>query len=149
MIRIYRDWCVILTNLATVSMILLSFVEGVLDVKWHTSRLVRRGIINMDEHIKDRIIENMTENLPTLRAKATLSQAKLAEMVGVSRQTLVAVENRKRKMSWSTFLACLLIFHKNEETDALLRLYEIYTEELNDYLVGAGTKCSDDQKHSI
>lgn len=103
----------------------------------------------MDEYIKDRIIENMTANLPTLRAKAALSQAKLAEMIGVSRQTLVAVENRKRKMSWSTFLACLLVFHKNEETDALLRLYAIYTEELNDYLTGAGEKNSDSQKHLI
>lgn len=103
----------------------------------------------MDEYIKDRVIENMTENLPTLRAKATLSQAKLAEMVGISRQTLVAVENRKRKMSWSTFLACLLIFHENEETDALLRLYEIYTEELNNYLTGVSAKSSDNQEHSI
>lgn len=96
----------------------------------------------MDEHIKDMVIENMTANLPTLRAKAALSQAKLAEMVGVSRQTLVAVENRKRKMSWSTFLACLLIFHKNEETDALLKLYEVYTDELNDYLTGTSEQDS-------
>lgn len=91
---------------------------------------------HMDELIKDKIVENMTANLPTLRAKATLSQAKLAEMVGVSRQTLVAVENRKRKMSWSTFLACFLIFHKNEETNTLLKLYEIYTDELDEYLTG-------------
>ena len=94
----------------------------------------------MDEHIKDKIIENMTANLPTLRAKATLSQAKLAEMIGVSRQTLVAVENRKRKMSWSTFLSCFLVFHKNEETDALMKLYEICTDELESYLTGTDSQ---------
>ena len=100
----------------------------------------------MDEHIKEKMIENMTANLPTLRAKATLSQAKLAEMVGVSRQTLVAVENRKRKMSWSTFLACFLVFHKNEETNTLMKLYEIYTNELDSYLTGTDEQEIDQEK---
>ena len=38
----------------------------------------------MNEEMKQKIIENMTRNLPTLRAKAALSQARLAEMIGVS-----------------------------------------------------------------
>ena len=91
----------------------------------------------MNEEMKQKIIENMTRNLPTLRAKAALSQARLAEMIGVSRQTLVAVENGKRKMAWSTFLACFLVFHKNPDTNLLLKLYEIYTDDLEDYLIGS------------
>lgn len=90
----------------------------------------------MNEITKEKVIENMTQNLPTLRAKASLSQARLAEMIGVSRQTLVAVENRRRKMSWSIFLSCFLVFHKNLETNLLLKVYEIYTDELEGYLSG-------------
>ncbi len=88
----------------------------------------------MNDERKEKLLTNMAHNLPTLRAKAGLSQAKLAEMVGISRQTLVSVENEKRLMSWNTFLACLLIFQKNEETNQLLEIYEISTEELHEYL---------------
>ena len=91
----------------------------------------------MNEEMKQKTIENMTRNLPTLRANAALSQARLAEMIGVSRQTLVAVENGKRKMAWSTFLSCFLVFHKNPDTNLLLKLYEIYTDDLEDYLIGS------------
>jgi hypothetical protein len=88
----------------------------------------------MNDEKKEKLLINMAHNLPTLRAKAGLSQAKLAEMVGVSRQTLVSVENEKRLMSWYTFLACLLIFKNNAETDQLLQIYDISTNELSDYL---------------
>ena len=97
----------------------------------------------MNEFIKDKLIENLTYNLPTLRARAALSQAKLAEIIGVSRQTLVAVENKKRKMSWSTFLSCFLVFYKNPETNLLLKIYGIYTEELDHYLTGMNNKAED------
>lgn len=90
----------------------------------------------MDDIQKKRLMDKMTVNLPTLRAKANLTQAKLSEMIGVSRQTIVAIESQKRKMSWNTFLLCLLVFKNNEETDQLLRLYEISTNELTLYLSG-------------
>lgn len=90
----------------------------------------------MNENTKEKLIDNMTKNLPTLRAKASLSQAQLAEMIGVSRQTLVAVENRKRKMSWSIFMSCFLVFYKNPETNLLIKVYDIYTDEFDCYLSG-------------
>ena len=94
----------------------------------------------MNGNIKEKMIENMTKNLPTLRAKASLSQAQLAEMIGVSRQTLVAVENKKRKMSWSIFMSCFLVFHKNPETNLLMKVYDIYTNELDCYLSGTNSQ---------
>ena len=94
----------------------------------------------MNENIKEKMIENMTKNLPTLRAKASLSQAQLAEMIGVSRQTLVAVENKKRKMSWSIFMSCFLVLHKNPETNLLMKVYDIYTNELDCYLSGTNSQ---------
>lgn len=90
----------------------------------------------MDENSKELLLENMAKNLPALRAKAGLTQAKLAEMIGVSRQTLGTIETSKRKMTWNTFLSCYLVFHKNPETDLMLRMFEIRTDELDDYLQG-------------
>ncbi len=88
----------------------------------------------MNEKQKEAVLINLAQNLPTLRAKANLSQAKLSEMIGISRQTLVSVENGKRLMSWNTFLACLLVFKNNPETNRLLEIYDISTEQLDSYL---------------
>lgn len=77
------------------------------------------------------LIDKMTDNLPVLRKKLKLSQEKLAEFIGSSRYTIMLIENNKRKMTWNTFLALVLLFEKNEETAVLLRALEIYTEELD------------------
>ncbi len=83
---------------------------------------------------KDTLIKNMTENLPMLRTKLGLTQEELAEKIGVSRSTVVSIENRKRDMTWNTFLSLILLFTKNENTNKLLNVLEIYTDELNDFI---------------
>lgn len=88
----------------------------------------------MNTDTKEKLIERMSFNLPVLRAKISMSQARLAEMVGVSRQTIVAIENKKRKMLWNTFMACFLVFYKNAETNLLMKVYKIYTDELEAFL---------------
>lgn len=88
----------------------------------------------MDIKQKEFFIKNMTENLPTLRKKLGISQDELSEKIGVSRSTIAGIENKKRVMSWNMFLALLLIFITNEDTDKLLNVMEIYTDELNDYI---------------
>ena len=88
----------------------------------------------MDDEQRKTLIGNMTDNLPTLRKKLNLSQEELASLIGVSRSTMACIENRKRKMSWNTFLSLILIFTKNKETDKLLNVMEIYTDELNDLI---------------
>lgn len=91
----------------------------------------------MDAPKRDILINNMVENLPTLRKKLSLSQERLAGLIGVSRSTLAAIENNKRTMSWNTFLALILIFTKNPETDKLLNAMEVYTDELNGFIKSA------------
>ena len=54
-------------------------------------------MIKIDEAIKLRAIENLTKNLVVLRMMLHLSQSDLAELIGVGRQTLLAIENRKRR----------------------------------------------------
>lgn len=84
----------------------------------------------LDEKIKEMSIENMTKNMVALRTMLHLSQAELATLIGVGRQTLVAIETRKRKMTWSTFLSLLFVFSQNKETYSLLEIFGIYTPEM-------------------
>ena len=88
----------------------------------------------MDEKQKNVLIENMVTNLPTLRAKLGVSQTELSTKIGMSRSTIAAIENRKRNMTWNVFLSLILIFTKNKETDKLLSVMEIYTDELNAFI---------------
>lgn len=90
----------------------------------------------MDEKQKNVLIENMVTNLPTLRAKLGVSQTELSTKIGMSRSTIAAIENRKRNMTWNVFLSLILIFTKNKETDKLLSVMEIYTDELNTFIKG-------------
>lgn len=84
--------------------------------------------------MKDVLIERMTENLPVLRKKANLTQSDIAELIGVSKFTILSIEKKQRKMSWNTFLSLMLVFTKNKETDKMLTLFEIYTDEFNDFI---------------
>lgn len=88
----------------------------------------------MDEEIKNELIKKMVNNLPLLRKALNLSQEQLAIHIGVSRYTLISIEKKQRKMTWNTFLSLLLIFTKNSETDKLLTHYEIYDDEINNFL---------------
>ena len=83
---------------------------------------------------KDELIKNMTENLPVLRAKLGITQEDLAEKIGIRRSTIVSIENKKREMTWNTFLSLILVFTKNEDTNKLLNVMEIYTDELHDFI---------------
>lgn len=83
---------------------------------------------------KDVLIGKLTANLPVLRTMLHLSQSDFAKLLGMSRQQIVAIENKKRKMTWSTFLAAVLIFKSNEETNQLLPVFGIYTEDLEEFI---------------
>lgn len=75
-------------------------------------------------------VQLMVENLPTLRARLGLNQAELANIMGVTRQTLSAVESGTRELTWGNFISLLYVFTQNEETIPLLETLGIYTPEL-------------------
>jgi len=77
----------------------------------------------------------MTENLKVLRNKLDLTQDELANKVGISRQTLVNIENKRRDMSWNTFVALITVFRAERSTSDLLEYFNIYTPALSNYLV--------------
>ena len=84
---------------------------------------------------RDLLVERMADNLPVLRKKLKLSQEELAKIVGSSRYTVMLYETKKRKMPWNIFLTLVLLFDKNEETSPLLKALEIYTEELERFIL--------------
>lgn len=88
----------------------------------------------MTDDRKEVLINRMQDNLKILRLKLNMSQEQLAVLAGTSRFTIMALESKTRKMTWSTFMSLLLIFTKNTETDKMLTLFEIYTDELNEAL---------------
>ncbi|MBQ1490580.1 MAG: helix-turn-helix domain-containing protein [Blautia sp.] len=84
----------------------------------------------LTEEERQDYMERLMKELSPLRAKAGISQADLANLIGVSRQTYSAIESRKRPMQWSTYLSLLLFFDRNRDTRDLLRQMKAYPEDL-------------------
>lgn len=85
----------------------------------------------MEDEKKQVLIDRMTENLPVLRKKLHLTQEDLARTIGSSRGTVMQIETGRRKMTWNTFLSLVLLFEKNPDTARMLRVFDIYTDELD------------------
>lgn len=88
----------------------------------------------MNQIEKTKLIDNMTDNLPMLRTRLGLTQEELAETIGVSRSTVLSIENKKRDMTWNTFLSLMYLFTNNQVTDKLLTVLEIKTPEFGAYI---------------
>lgn len=86
----------------------------------------------LSEESKSNSIKNMSDHLVALRTMLHLTQAQLAEIMGVTRQTLVLYETGKRVMTWNTFLSLMFIFTQKRETRELLNILNIYTDEMKD-----------------
>lgn len=80
------------------------------------------------------LIDTLANELPLLRARLNISQDELAKKTGISRQTLSSIETLKSRMSWNTFLALVLFFSINEQTDTMLLSYKGFLENLTSIL---------------
>ena len=83
---------------------------------------------------KQAMIQKLVDELPVLRAKLDLSQEELGERIGLSRQMVVAIENRRRPMTWNTYLAVMMVFLHNRSTAQLIHTLGVYTDELRQFL---------------
>ena len=88
----------------------------------------------IDSEEKKALCKKMAVNLPALRAKAGLSQEELSERLGFSRQTISAIENEKRDMQWSTFVAIALFFLKDCELRELMIVMGVVSEAVESNL---------------
>lgn len=92
------------------------------------------GYVQLSEASKDELVCRLTEELPVLRAKIALSQEEISEIVGISRQTYSAIETKRRKMSWNTFLSLILLFDNNDKTKEILKITGAFSETLRNLL---------------
>ena len=90
------------------------------------------GFNNVDiEEIKRSATRAMACNLPMLRKKLCLTQTAVAQLIGVSRQTIYSIENGVRELSWANYTSLLFVFSKNDEVHALLPFLGIYPPEIS------------------
>ncbi|MBO5623702.1 MAG: helix-turn-helix transcriptional regulator [Butyrivibrio sp.] len=80
------------------------------------------------------LIDILTEELPSLRAKIAITQEELCEIVGISRQTYSAIETKKRKMSWNVFLSFIMFFTNNDKTAPIIQSIGAFPDELRNTL---------------
>ncbi len=86
------------------------------------------------EFDKEKLIDLLTEELPSLRAKIGVSQEELSDIVGISRPTYSAIETKKRRMSWNVYLSLLMCFTQNEKTAPIIDSIGAFPEELKETL---------------
>ena len=75
-------------------------------------------------------MSQMAKNLKMLRAKANMTQENLCTLIGVSRQTIVQAE-QSHKMSWNTYISLVFIFSREETTNEIMRILDIYPTEID------------------
>lgn len=91
-------------------------------------------VVGITQFDKKNAMKKLAIELPTLRARLKASQAELAELVGVSRQTYSMIENRKKEMGWSIYMALVLVFSSNPRTSSLLDFCDVFPKELQSVL---------------
>ena len=79
---------------------------------------------------KEKLIDILTEELPSLRAKIGFTQDDLCNAVGISRQTYSSIETKKRRMSWNTFLSLIMFYSNNENTAPIIESIGAFPEDL-------------------
>lgn len=79
-----------------------------------------------DGKMQDDYISRMVKNLPVLRTAVDLTQEQLGAKLGVSRQTIVAIENEKNPLTWSLYLAMVCVFQGYAESKILLDSFNLF-----------------------
>jgi DNA-binding XRE family transcriptional regulator len=95
-----------------------------------SKELIDNVISNIMQIDKETLMEKLAVELPALRAKMGSSQAELAELIGVSRQTYSMIETQKKEMGWSVYMSLILVFSSNPKTASLLDFCGAFPKEL-------------------
>ncbi|MBP2241041.1 DNA-binding XRE family transcriptional regulator [Cytobacillus eiseniae] len=63
---------------------------------------------------RDEIISKVSEKLRLIRTEAGYTQDKMAEIIGISKKTLVQIEKGRANANWSTVVAICALFRETE-----------------------------------
>ena len=89
----------------------------------------------MEEDKRNRYTSILASNLPTLRKARSLSQRELADMIGVARSTIAAIESKK-SMTWNMFLSVITVFARHDETKKYMQILGIDIDGIDEFLSG-------------
>ena len=93
--------------------------------------VLKQSVQEMMEIInKEELIDKLIYELPMLRARLGMAQDEASDIIGVSRQTYSSIETRKRNMSWTTYMALLMVFYNNPATRSEVENAGLFPEEL-------------------
>jgi DNA-binding XRE family transcriptional regulator len=63
---------------------------------------------------RDEIIEIVSKNIRSIRLESEYTQDKMAEIIGLSKKTLVQIEKGRVKAGWSTVVTVCALFRESE-----------------------------------
>ena len=81
---------------------------------------------------KDELIQKLTQELKVLRVRADVTREKLANIIGLSRQTYSQIESGSKVMTWNTYLSLIFFFNSVDETSKLLSVLGVYPKEFGE-----------------
>jgi len=84
---------------------------------------------DMSKERKAELIKRLTPELKLLRVKADITQERLANIIGLSRQTYSQIETGSKLMTWNTYLSLIFFYNSVEETAKLLTILDVYPKE--------------------
>jgi DNA-binding XRE family transcriptional regulator len=87
------------------------------------------------EQEKRALMNMFVDELPVLRMKLRIKQETLSSAIGISRQTLSAIESKKREPIWNTFLSIFMFFDANEETRKMMETWGDFSERVKRILI--------------
>lgn len=87
---------------------------------------------DISKECKDELIQKLTPELKLLRVRADITQEKLSNIIGLSRQTYSQIETGNKLMTWNTYLSLIFFFNSIEETSKLLNALDIYPDEFSE-----------------
>jgi DNA-binding XRE family transcriptional regulator len=92
----------------------------------------------MKRMTRDEIISRVSEKLRVLRAEVGYTQDKMADIIGISKKTLVQIEKGRVQAGWSTVVTISALFRETETIQFLfgnepLEVLETIAHEGTDY----------------
>jgi DNA-binding XRE family transcriptional regulator len=81
-----------------------------------------------DESIME-CVNLITCEMPTLRDKIGMTQRELAQYIGISRQSIIEIEHRNRKITKSILISLITFFSFRQETSIILYDKGLYDNE--------------------
>lgn len=78
------------------------------------------------------LIQNLSDELVVLGAKAGLSLEELSNIRSISRQSYGAFELKEKEMTWRACFALIMYFEFNPKTRDMLHALDLFPLELNE-----------------